>query len=87
MKNGNYLNKEAYKRNMVHIVIDEKIRHGKPCIEGTRISVEDVLGMLESGMTYPEIEKEYGLKKEQILAVIRYTASFIRGEEVHNVAM
>lgn len=68
------------------IMVDEKVRHGKPIIEGTRITVDEVLGMLEGGMTYEEIEKEYGLSKDNILAVIRYAASFVRGEEVHKVA-
>ncbi len=70
---------------MVRVVIDQKTRHGKPLIEGTRITVDEVLGMLEAGMTYEEIEEEYGLTKEGILAVIRYTASLIRGEEVHKI--
>ena len=33
---------------MAKIIIDEKIRHGKPTIQGTRITVDEVLGMLES---------------------------------------
>lgn len=70
---------------MAEIIIDEKIRHGKPTIKGTRFTVDDVLGMLESGMTYEQIEEEYGLTKQQILAVIRYTASLIRGEEIHKI--
>ncbi len=70
---------------MAGIVIDEKIRHGKPIIEGTRITVDEVLGMLEGAMTYEEIEKEYGLTREQILTVVRYAVSFVRGEEVHKI--
>ena len=57
---------------MNKIIIDQKIRHGKPTIKGTRITVDEVLGMLESGMTYEEIQKEYNLKKEDIIAVIKY---------------
>ncbi len=70
---------------MKKIIIDGKIRHGKPIIEGTRITVEEILGMLESGMSYKEIEEEYGLTKEDILAVIRYVTSIIKGEEVHKL--
>ncbi len=66
-------------------MIDEKVRHGKPIIEGTRITVDEALDMLEKGMTYEEIEEEYGLTKEHLLAVIRYSASLIHGEEVHQV--
>jgi uncharacterized protein (DUF433 family) len=67
------------------IIINEKIRHGKPTIKGTRITVDEVLGMLESGMTYEEIQKEYNLKKEDIIAVIKYANSLIHGEEVHKI--
>ena len=70
---------------MTKIIINEKIRHGKPIIEGTRITAEEVLQMLENGMTYQQIEKEYELTKEQILAVIKYASSFVRGEEIHKV--
>ena len=67
------------------IIVDEKIRHGKPIIKGTRIIVDEVLGMLEAGMTYEEIEKEYDITKDQIVAVIKYAASFVTGEEIHKV--
>ena len=67
---------------MAHIIINEAVRHGKPIIAGTRITVDDVLGWLESGMGYEEIEQEYGIHKEQIVAVIQYVSSFVRGEEV-----
>ncbi|MBE9595163.1 MAG: DUF433 domain-containing protein, partial [Proteobacteria bacterium] len=42
------------------IVIDDRIRHGKPIIKGTRITVDEVLGALIGGMNYGEIESEYG---------------------------
>jgi uncharacterized protein (DUF433 family) len=68
---------------MKKIIIDGRIRHGKPIIEGTRFTVEEVIGMLESGMTYEEIKEEYGLTKSDILLVLKYVASIIRGEEVN----
>ena len=71
---------------MKRIVIDNKIRHGKPIIEGTRITVEEVLGMLEAGMTYEDIKKEYGLTKEEIIAVLRYISSLVKGERVHKLS-
>jgi len=67
---------------MDRIVIDSRIRHGKPIVKGTRITVEEILGSLIGGMTYDEIEKEYGVKKEDILATIEYATSFISGEVV-----
>ena len=70
---------------MARIIIDEKVRHGKPIIEGTGITVDEVLQMLEEGLSYEDIKKEYNLTKEQILAAIHYAASFIRGEEVQKI--
>lgn len=70
---------------MTKIITDEKIRHGKPIIAGTRITVDEVMIMLENGMTYEEIEKEYGLKKEDVISVIKYASSLIHGEAVHKV--
>lgn len=64
------------------IVIDEKIRHGKPIIKGTRITIDEILGALIGGMSFEEIEREYGIKKEDIIAVLEFAASFIRGEEI-----
>ena len=69
-------------KNKQRIVIDNKIRHGKPIIKGTRITIDEVLGALVGGMTYEEIEREYGIRREDILAVLEYTASFVRGEEI-----
>ena len=67
---------------MQKVIIDEKIRHGKPIIEGTRITVDEILGALIGGMTYEEIEKEYGIKKEGIIAAIEYAASLVKDEVV-----
>lgn len=71
---------------MKRIIINNKIRHGKPIIEGTRITVDEVLGMLEAGMTYEEIYKEHRLTKEDILAVLKYISSLIKGEEIKKLS-
>jgi uncharacterized protein (DUF433 family) len=34
------------------ISINAEIRFGKPCIKGTRISVDDILGWLANDMSY-----------------------------------
>jgi len=74
-------------RAKARIVIDDKIRHGKPIIKGTRITVDEVLGALIGGMAYEEIEREYGVEREDILAVLEYTASFVRGEEIRPLGL
>ena len=72
---------------MERIVINPKIMHGKPVIKGTRVPVDIILGSLIGGMKYEEIEKEYGIKREDILAAIEYAARFVMGEEVHPLKM
>lgn len=67
---------------MERITINPKIMHGKPVIKGTRVPVDVILGGLVGGMTYEEIEKEYGVKKADIIAAIEYAAKFVMGEEV-----
>lgn len=64
------------------IVVDPKIRFGKPIIKNTRVTVEEVLGMLEAGMDYEEIEREYSLNRASILAAVTYASSFLKGEEI-----
>lgn len=68
---------------MERIITDPKIMHGKPVIKGTRVPVEVILGSLIGGMTYEEIEKEYKITKEAIIAAIEYAAKFVIGEVVH----
>jgi len=72
---------------MNRIVIDEKIRHGKPVIKGTRVPVDVVLGSLVGGMTYDEVCKEYDITKKDILAAIEYATSIISQEEVRPLKM
>ncbi len=67
------------------IIIDEKVRSGKPVIKGTRVPVELVLGKLAGGMTYEEVMTEYDLTKEDILAALHYAAKHLSDEEVRAV--
>jgi uncharacterized protein (DUF433 family) len=70
---------------MAEVILDRKIRHGKPIIKGTRITVDEVLTMLENGMTYEEIKREYGLTKEDVRAALKYAALLVRDEEVQQL--
>jgi uncharacterized protein (DUF433 family) len=57
------------------ISINPDIRFGKPCINGTRIAVVDILQWLASGMSYNEILEDFPiLKEEHILAAIAFAA-------------
>lgn len=58
-----------------YISVNPNIRFGKPCINGTRISVYDVLSWLASGMSFEEIISDFPqLSKEQILACLSFAA-------------
>ena len=71
---------------MVKIIANPGILGGKPVIEGTRISVEHVLGLLASGMTNEEIIAEYPiLSEESIRAVLGYAARALRNDIVVDV--
>jgi uncharacterized protein (DUF433 family) len=57
------------------ITIEPGKRGGKPCIRGMRITVDDVMEYLASGMTQEEILNDFPyLTKEDILACLDYAA-------------
>ncbi|MCL2264973.1 MAG: DUF433 domain-containing protein [Treponema sp.] len=59
----------------LYIGIDPKIRFGKPCIKGTRITVGDILQWLSGGMTEQEIMDDYPeLQKIHIRAALAFAA-------------
>ena len=71
---------------MVRIIANSEILGGKPVIEGTRISVEQVLGLLAKGMTNEEIIKCYPiLSEESIRAVLGYAARALQNDIVVDV--
>lgn len=64
---------------MVRIIANPGILGGKPVIEGTRISVEHVLGLLANGMTSEEIIADYPiLTEESLRAVLGYAARALK---------
>ena len=57
------------------ITIDPGKRSGKPCIRGMRITVQDVLEYLASGMSVEEILKDFPeLTREDIQACLSFAA-------------
>jgi len=59
-----------------YITISPEVRSGKPCINGTRITVADVLEYLAGGMTEAEILAEFpALKPEHIRACLGFAAA------------
>jgi uncharacterized protein (DUF433 family) len=57
------------------ITIESGKRSGKPCIRGLRITVQDIIEYLVSGMTQEEILHDFDyLTKEDIQACLAYVA-------------
>ena len=67
------------------IVVDEKVRFGRPVIEGTRVPVDLVVAKLAGGMTVEAVAEEYELAREDILAALAYAARTVAAEEVRAV--
>jgi len=65
------------------IVIDPRVCHGKPIIRGTRMPVAFVVGSLAGGMSFEDIEREYGLTREDILAALRFAGELVEQEQFH----
>ncbi|MEA5620087.1 DUF433 domain-containing protein [Cronbergia sp. UHCC 0137] len=58
------------------ITIDPRIRSGKPCIKGTRITVTDVFDYLGGGMTISEVLDHFpDLTLTDIQACFAYAAN------------
>jgi uncharacterized protein (DUF433 family) len=55
------------------ITMDPEIRFGKPCIAGTRIDVATVLGRFAAGDTIEDIQADYRLTRDQVMAALAYT--------------
>lgn len=58
-----------------HITIEADKRGGKPCIRGLRITVDDILAYLASGMSVADILSDFpDLTEEDIRACIAFAA-------------
>ena len=68
------------------IVIDAKICVGKPCIRGTRLSVDLILELLASGWSFTKIQEEYEIENDDILAVLQYAHQIISEKDVFKIS-
>jgi uncharacterized protein (DUF433 family) len=58
------------------ISVTPGVRSGKPCVRGTRITVQDVLEYLAAGMTEAQILADFPtLTSESIRAVLAFAAA------------
>ena len=67
------------------ISVNPNIHFGKPCVAGTRITVQNVLELVRDGLSFEEIIRDYypDLKLEDIQACIQYAMDVVQAEDIH----
>jgi len=70
---------------MEKIVVNPQIHFGKPVINGTRITVQNVLELINEDLTFEQIIRAYYpiLKKDDIQACMRYAIALVAAEDIH----
>jgi len=70
---------------MQRITVNPQIHFGKPVIKGTRITVQNVLELLNEGLTFDQIIQDYypDLKKTDIHACLQYAIALVSAEDIH----
>jgi uncharacterized protein (DUF433 family) len=61
------------------IVVDPNLHFGKPCLAGTRITVQSVLELVKEGISFSEIIESYypDLDIEDIQACVQYATDVV----------
>ncbi|MEH2292078.1 DUF433 domain-containing protein [Nostoc sp.] len=74
---------------MDKIVVNSQIHFGKPCIAGTRITVQSILELLNDGLSFEEIIRDYypELQIEDIRACLRYAIALVAAEDIRLVSI
>ena len=67
------------------IVVDSNIHFGKPCVAGTRITVQNVLELLDENLSFNQIIQDYypDLSVEDIRACIQYAIALVAAENIY----
>lgn len=66
-----------------HLSADPAILNGKPCIRGTRLSVDLILEWMASGASFEAIREEYPyVSQEALREVLKYAAHYLK-HDIH----
>jgi uncharacterized protein (DUF433 family) len=70
---------------MERIIVDPQIHFGKPIIKGTRITVQNVVELINEGLTFEQIIQDYypNLEKDDIHACMQYAIALVAAEDIH----
>lgn len=71
------------------IVTDPSVHFGKPCVAGTRITVENVLELVREGIPFAEIVHSYypDLSVDDIRACVQHAIDVVSLEDIHPAAL
>jgi uncharacterized protein (DUF433 family) len=71
------------------IAVDPKVNFGKPCVAGTRTTVQGVLELLDEGLSFDEIIRDYYPDPaiQDIHACIQYAIALVAAEDIHLTAV
>lgn len=64
------------------ISANPNVMMGKPCIKGTRVTVEFILRILGNDHSIDELIKEYDLTREDILAAQVFAAEYLAHDQI-----
>jgi len=69
------------------ITVNPDIHFGKPSVSGTRITVQNVLELLNEGLTFDEIINDYypELTADDIHDCLQYAIALVSAEDIHLV--
>jgi uncharacterized protein (DUF433 family) len=66
------------------ITLDPAVLAGKPVVQGTRLSVEFIIGLMAEGWIEADILANYpGLTREDVTACLAYARDLLRSEKVY----
>ena len=74
---------------MERISVDPRVHFGKPCITGTRITVQSILELINEGLSFDAIIRDYYpvLTVEDVRACVEYAIAIVSAEEVYLAAL
>jgi uncharacterized protein (DUF433 family) len=71
------------------IAVSPGIHFGKPCVAGTRITVQSVLELVREGLSFAQIRQDFypDLEDEDIRACVQYAIDVVAMEVIHMAPM
>lgn len=66
------------------IEIDQNVHFGKPVVAGTRITVQGVLELINDGLSFDQIKRDYypDLSTDDIKACVDYAIALVSAEDI-----